>query len=199
MLLFGWRVSTGKGRWTGSEIFFCCTFGTAYSAFGMKEFKLDFSDSDYVTENDIKVVSIQAPDVPSYTLAHFLNKQLSWGLCHTGKNYCPATNPAFAGDLFNYVMEVEHVQCMLLSNKDGRNYWIEEASDVDYWLILIGAGLGVFDVEAVVDAILSLPFVFYAGTYGFQPKKRGKKTQVFGHFQAFYMDMDDQNMLHCFD
>ena len=193
-----------RGRKGGDGEDFC-TFEPSFFLFSssrdMKGLKLAFSDSDYVAEEEIKVIAIQAPGIPSYTLVHFLNKRLSWDLRHTGQCYYPGSAPAFSGDLFNYVMEVDRVQCFLLPNRDERSCWVTEVPDVDYWMVLTGGGLDVFDWKGLVDEVSGIGMIFYVNLYPWRVEGRrpAKNGQVFGRFQEFYMDMDEQGLLQRFD
>lgn len=166
----------------------------------MKELKLSISTSDYVSEEDIRVIAIQAPGLPSYTLVHYLKKQLCWDFRHTGEFYRPAAMPGPDCEIFNYSMAVERVQCLLLPNRDEQECWVRDAPDVDYWMVLTGPGLEMFDIHLIIEKIGAIPQIFYTVLYPWKTSgKKGKNALAFGLFQEFYIEMDERGLLQSFE
>ena len=58
-----------------------------------------------------------------------------------------------------------------------------------------------FDWKGLVDEVSGIGMIFYVNLYPWRVEGRrpAKNGQVFGRFQEFYMDMDEQGLLQRFD
>lgn len=157
---------------------------------------LTLSLSEYVRPEDIRAVAVQAPGIPSYTLLHFVNKELGWELCHTRQYYRPDPDSPFESGVFSYAMEIERVRVFLLENRNERGCWIRDAPDVDYWLMLTGSGLEFFAFDDFMKALASVSRIFYCYPYPWiLSARKGAASRAFACFQDLYMELDARGLV----
>lgn len=165
----------------------------------MPDFKLRLDDFE-VGSDEMLAVAIHAPGLASYTLAHFLNKKMSWNLINIKKPYRPPENPLCLLEVYNQEDEINRVQYLLTDNHFQQQYWIPKMPDVDYWVIMTGAGLSFSDTDDILRLFSETESVFSAALLPFDSiSGNGKISPLFKYFQSFYNEMDDRGIIQHFE
>ena len=164
-------------------------------------FKLDPEDYE-IQPDELLVIAIHSTGVPFYKLAHFLNRHLEWNLINIKDAYQPPENPSCSLNVLSHVDELFRVQYLLVENLSGQQFWIPKMPDVDYWIIVTGAGLNEsrVDVDRLKESLSDTPSVFSASILPFDnPFGKGRVSPLFKYFQSLYDFLDYKDIIRRFD
>lgn len=159
--------------------------GRFFNQHGM-ELKLSLDDFDIAPE-EIRVFSIQAPNISPFRLVHFLNKSEYWDFYNTCCDFCPENRPETSFEIFRFDNEVDHVQWFFLGNPLNRTPWIESLPQTDFFLLAIGSGAEFLETEPVFSILGGIPEIFLYEALGMPPHRASaRKNSYFEHFKEFY-------------
>lgn len=150
------------------------------------ELKLSLDDFDIAPE-EIRVFSIQAPNMTPFRLVHFLNKSEYWDFYNTCCDFYPENSQESPFEIFRSDNEVDHVQWFFFGNPQNRKPWIESLPQTDFFLLAVGSGAEFLETEPVFSILGNISDIFlYEALRMFPSRVPNRKTSLFEYFKEFY-------------
>lgn len=142
-----------------------------------------------VSPSELKVYAIQAPEVPSYRLAHFMNATGVWNFYNTRLEYSPPEGRA-GYKVYRFDDKIRHVKWFLLGKETDTPPLITRLPMADCFLMAAGSGTLRLDTAFLENTLTSLPNIFWvealALTEPAGTENKTRKTPDFLLFSHFY-------------
>lgn len=170
----------------------------------MHSLKLSLDDFE-VGSDEMLAIAVHAPGLASYKLAHFLNKKMSWDLAnienppHEPRPYRPFENPSCLLETYSHEDEINRVQYFLVENRFRQQVWIPKMSDVDYWIVIAGAGIDFLDTNETLRLLSETDCVFSAALLPLENGMSTRTSPLFKYFQSFYDEMENREIIRHFE
>ncbi|MCM1041435.1 MAG: hypothetical protein NC396_03270 [Bacteroides sp.] len=165
----------------------------------MPDFKLSLDDFE-IESDELLAIAIHSPGSPYYRLAHSLNKKLKWNLVNIKIAFQPPESPLCSLNVLSHTDNVNRVQYLLVENRSGQQVWMPKMPDVDYWLVITGAGLEFLDTNTFLNILSETESIFSASLLPFDSLSgSGRTSPLFKYFQSLYNFLDYRGFIRNFD
>ncbi|MCM1530802.1 MAG: hypothetical protein NC048_01340 [Bacteroides sp.] len=165
----------------------------------MPTLKLSLEDFE-IESDELLAIAVHSPGSFFYQLAYSLNKKMAWTLTNFRDPYLPPENPQCALNVLSHVDSIARVQYLLVENRSAQQYWIPKMPDVDYWILIVGAGLDTLNIDNLLHRLSETEYIFSAAFLPLDPPSLGgRKSPLFKYFQSFYDYWDYRELIQRFD